>query len=512
MTLVELLARISKLSNTYYDIVQGANTGFYQDILIEDVSFDSRYINERTVFGAFSTNLENAIQYIEQAIFNNAKVIVISPEVMRCVESNTYFNDIVWLVCDQPRQLFAKITSKIYEAAPQHLVAITGTAGKTSVCSLILQLWTKLQVPAASIGTLGLNHNLKGTTIEYTSTLTTPDAITLHRCLAQLKQHNIDHVVMEASSHGLDQNRLDGLRFTTAAFTSFSHDHLDYHSTMPQYFAAKRRLFEDLLSSNGCAVLNADIPEYQELETVCNMRNIPFYSYGRHGNFLRLKSMEINTNGQQITLEIDKSEYKVQFPLIGSTQAYNLMCAMTVVLKNGANLEKLIKAAEEIHPIPGRLNFAGKQPNGAMIYVDYAHKPEALELVLKDMRHYFKGKLHVVFGCGGDRDKEKRLIMGQIARNYADKVTITDDNPRTENPDEIRKQILMGCLNATEIPSRKQAIEQAIQNLEPHDVLIIAGKGHEKYQIIGTDTIPFDDMEVVQQYLNSYASRNASTC
>jgi UDP-N-acetylmuramoyl-L-alanyl-D-glutamate--2,6-diaminopimelate ligase len=254
-------------------------------------------------------------------------------------------------------------------------------------------------------------------------------------------------------------------------------------------------------------VLNADIPEYDALVDVCVLRNHPFYSYGKSGNFIKLKSMNINKGGQTLSLQIDKTEYVVQFPLMGSTQVYNLMCAMAIVITMGAKTATVLKAVERITPVPGRLTFAGQHPNGALIYVDYAHKPEALELVLSDMRHYCKGHLHVVFGCGGDRDKDKRSIMGRIASEKADFVVVTDDNPRTESSAHIRQQIMEGCPDAVEIGDRKMAIDSAIKNLEANDILIVAGKGHEKHQIIGTEKIPFDDMEVVHDCVTRLAGK-----
>jgi UDP-N-acetylmuramoyl-L-alanyl-D-glutamate--2,6-diaminopimelate ligase len=503
MTLSDLLERISSFQeNSPYTVAQGKNISSIQCMNILGVNSDSRLVQQGEIFGVFAPNLDQATLHMEQALGRGVQIIVISPKLMNHIESRDYFNDAVWIVSERPRQIFAKLTSKFYGTHPQNCVAVTGTAGKTSVCSLVLQLWKQLNIPSASMGTLGLHHSTEDLVMEYASTLTTPDPVSMHKCLAQLKLRGTDHIVMEASSHGLDQNRLDGLRFKIAAFTSFSQDHLDYHPTMDSYFLAKLRLFKDLITKDGWAVLNADIPEYDALMDACVMRNHPIYSYGQHGQYMRLKSMNINKNGQQLVLVINSVEHVLQFPLMGRTQVYNLMCAMTIVITMGAKLEAVLKAVESVVPIPGRLNFAGQHPNGAMIYVDYAHKPQALELILKDMRHYCKGRLHVLFGCGGDRDKDKRAIMGRIAYDYADVVIITDDNPRTEDASSIRQQVLSGCDTALEIGDRKQAIELAIKHLTPEDILIIAGKGHEKYQLIGTEKIPFDDMQVVRNYLN----------
>lgn len=502
MKLSELLERIACFQDTFlYTLHHGSNVIATDNIEIHGINSDSRLVQKGEIFGVFTPDVEQACAHVEQALARDVNVMVISDKMMKKLQAESYLQDLVLLVCARPRQLFAKLTSKYYGTHPQHCVAVTGTAGKTSVCSLVLQLWKQLNIPSASMGTLGLHHSTEDLVMEYTSTLTTPDPVSMHKCLAELKQKGVDHIVMEASSHGLDQHRLDGLRFKVAAFTSFSQDHLDYHPTMEAYFAAKMRLFEDLIAKDGWAVLNADIPEFDALMDACVLRNYPIYSYGTHGNFVQLRSMTINETGQRLVLSIRNTDYNVQFPLMGRTQVYNVMCALSIVISMGAKIEAVLKAVERIEPVPGRLNFAGKHPNGGLIYVDYAHKPQALELILQDMRPYCKGKLHVVFGCGGDRDNDKRAIMGRIAEENADVVIVTDDNPRTENPTLIRQQILKGCPSALEIADRKAAIEHAIQGLGAVDILIVAGKGHEKHQIIGSQKIPFDDMQVVSEYL-----------
>lgn len=504
MTLAELLDRISRFQGTLsYTLIVGKNAPLVEEFQVSGMNSDSRLVTPGEIFGVFTLNMEQAIQHIDQAVSKGAKVIILPVHLMNKLESKPYKENVIWIVHERPRQIYAKLTSKFYGTHPQNCVAVTGTAGKTSVCSLVLQLWKHLGIPSASIGTLGLHHSTEDLVAQYTSTLTTPDPVSMHKCLSELKKGHTDHIVMEASSHGLDQYRLDGLRFKVAAFTSFSQDHLDYHSSMDEYFAAKLRLFEDLIAKDGWAVLNADIPEYEKLVDVCVLRNHPFYSYGKQGNFVQLKSTQLNDGGQKLTLIINKREYTVQFPLIGNTQVYNLMCALTIVITMGAKIEAVLKEVEKITPVPGRLTFAGQHQNGGKIYVDYAHKPQALELVLKDMRTYCKGHLHLVFGCGGDRDKDKRAIMGRIADEHADNIIITDDNPRTEDPHNIRHQILKGCPKAKEIGNRKEAIEYAIQMLQPNDVLIVAGKGHEKHQIIGSEKVPFDDMDVIQSYLET---------
>jgi UDP-N-acetylmuramoyl-L-alanyl-D-glutamate--2,6-diaminopimelate ligase len=507
MKLSELLERFSCFQDTLlYTLHQGVNINSLQDIQIQGINSDSRLVQKGEIFGVFTPDVDQALLHLEQAVQREVNVMVISEKMMNKIKANPYVSELVLLVCKRPRQVFAKLTSKFYGMHPQQCVAVTGTAGKTSVCSLVLQLWKHLNIPSASMGTLGLHHSTEDLVMEYISTLTTPDPVSMHKCLAKLKQKGVDHIVMEASSHGLDQYRLDGLRFKVAAFTSFSQDHLDYHPTMEVYFAAKLRLFEDLIAKDGWAILNADIPEYDALMDACLLRHHPIYSYGIKGNFVQLKSMTINnTAGQRLALSIRNVDHVIQFPLMGKTQVYNLMCAIGIVISMGAKIEAVLNAVERIEPVPGRLNFAGKHPNGGLVYVDYAHKPQALELILKDMRPYCKGKLHVVFGCGGDRDKDKRSIMGRIAQENADVVVVTDDNPRTEDPATIRYQILSGCPSAKEIPDRKSAIEYAINAFGADDILIVAGKGHEKHQIIGSHKIPFDDMQVVSDCLRGIA-------
>jgi UDP-N-acetylmuramoyl-L-alanyl-D-glutamate--2,6-diaminopimelate ligase len=486
-----------------FSVFQGSNIHSLEGIHISDLHLDSRLVKEHEVFGVFVETPETALKYILEAVTKRVQVVIISSNILQLLIQESYFNELVCIVTENPRKLFAQMVAAFYNLQPLNCVAVTGTAGKTSVASLVLQLWKYLNISAASVGTLGLQYSREDLNVGYNSTLTTPDTVSIHKCLEGLKQQKIEHVVMEASSHGLHQHRLDGVKFKVAAFTNFSQDHLDYHKTMEAYFQAKLRLFEDLIASGGWAILNADIPEYDSLVNVCKLKHNPLYSYGVQGEYVALKEMELHEKGQKITLVIEGVPKTVVFPLIGRTQVYNLMCALSIVLSLGAPLDKTLRAIEKIEPVPGRLNFAGQHPNGAKIYIDYAHKPQALELILKDIRPYSAGKVHLLFGCGGDRDTEKRPIMGEIAEKYADVVVITDDNPRTEDATEIRKAILNTCPKAIEIGDRRAAIEHAIKNLNPEDVLVVAGKGHERYQIIGHEKIPLDDFEIVSSTLES---------
>lgn len=502
MNLSALLQSLNTLKQTPEYVVESVvSKEEMGSIVIDGIRSDSRLVLKNELFGVFVSSPEYALRYIHQALNNGVKVFIVLPQVFEYLKHTPFYSKMVCLVTENPRQLFAHAVAAFYQHTPLNCVAVTGTAGKTSVASLVLQLWQHLQLKAASIGTLGLNHTLKNLLVEYNSGLTTPDAVAIHKCLSELKANGIDHVIMEASSHGLDQSRLDGIGFKVAAFTNFSQDHLDYHKTMEAYFEAKLRLFQNLISSNGWAVLNADIPEYDALLNVCESKKHPVLSYGVNGTYVVLKHTQLHSNGQEIQLVIKGEPHTVIFPLIGRTQLYNLMCALTIVLSLNAPLDEVLSGVAAITPIPGRLNFAGQHPNGANIYVDYAHKPEALQQILKDIRPYTKGKLHLVFGCGGDRDTGKRPKMGAIAAKYADVITVTDDNPRTENAANIRHSILETCPNAIEIGDRRKAIEHAVEALSSDDVLVIAGKGHEKHQIIGHQKIPLDDFEIISSTL-----------
>jgi UDP-N-acetylmuramoyl-L-alanyl-D-glutamate--2,6-diaminopimelate ligase len=401
-----------------------------------------------------------------------------------------------------PRRALALFAAGFYGVQPRRVVGVTGTSGKSSVAHFTREIWRHLGLKAASLGTLGL----VAPGLERPGSLTTPDAVALHRDLAALAHSGVDHLVLEASSHGLDQFRLDGISFAAAAFTNLSREHLDYHPSMAAYFAAKARLFAELLPQGGTAVINADAEQAPELFAIAQRRGLRVIGFGQAGKELRLVRSRATSHGQRVVLEIFGRPVETQLNLVGDFQVANVMAALGLVLSEPVELDAVLAALPQLQGAPGRLELIGSTVRGAAVYVDYAHKPDALETVLKVMRPHTAGRLVVVFGCGGDRDRGKRPTMGAIAARLADDVIVTDDNPRSEDAATIRAAILQGAPNATnvrEIGNRQQAIEQAVASLQQGDVLLIAGKGHEQGQIVGDRVLPFDDAEVARGALKA---------
>jgi UDP-N-acetylmuramoyl-L-alanyl-D-glutamate--2,6-diaminopimelate ligase len=393
------------------------------------------------------------------------------------------------------------LAAQFYGRQPETIVAVTGTNGKSSTVHFVRQIWEVLGHRAASLGTLGI----EGAGVKRAGSMTTPDPVTLHAELATLAQEGITHLAMEASSHGLDQYRLDGVRVKAAGFTNLSRDHLDYHKDMEGYRAAKARLFAEILEPGGTAVLNADVPEYEALKHLCEERGVRVIGYGRAagGSGLHLVSLEPLPNGQAIEVEIEGVTEKFTLPLIGEFQAMNALCALGLVIAehpdDAAYIHEAVKALEALKPAPGRLQPVSGHPSGAAVYVDYAHTPDALSHALGALRPHTAGRLVCLFGCGGDRDHGKRPLMGDVAVKLADRVIVTDDNPRSEDPASIRREILGGAPGALEIEGRAKAIQVALEGLDAGDVLLIAGKGHERGQIFADRTEPFDDVEEAEK-------------
>lgn len=467
-----------------------------QEIDITGITVDSRRVQEGDLFAALPGTLSDGKKYIGQSLMRGAKVILTSPPL------DEDHSDCLVILSENPRRLFSLIASCYHPHQPSHIAAVTGTNGKTSVTRICEHIWSEQNLNCASLGTLG-THKAHDNTSEYKPTLTTPDASDLHRQLEELKLSGIDYLSIETSSHGLDQHRVDGLSVQAAAFTNLSRDHLDYHSNLDEYFKAKSRLFSEILSQDGWAVLNKDIKEYKKLEEICKNRNIKIKSYGFSGSDFKINQITPTDTGNKISFSVDNKNYDCDLPLFGEFQAYNAMAALGLATSTGADLEKAILSLNTIPPIHGRLECVGQLPNNASIYVDYAHTPDALETVLKSLRKHSQKKLHLLFGCGGDRDKGKRPLMGEIASRYADIVIVTDDNPRTEPAHLIRQEILKKCPNGVEVADRGDAIWKAIVNLEDNDTLLVAGKGHEPGQIIGTTTYPFDDSEEIKNVIES---------
>ncbi|MHA6690072.1 UDP-N-acetylmuramoyl-L-alanyl-D-glutamate--2,6-diaminopimelate ligase [Devosia sp. A449] len=396
------------------------------------------------------------------------------------------------IIVKDVRAAYARAASRIFEPQPEITVAVTGTNGKTSVASFVRQIWGYAGIPGGSIGTLGVetaNRLIEGS-------LTTPDSRTLHQSMRALKAQGIDHVALEASSHGLDQRRLDGMHFEAVAFTNLSRDHLDYHADMDAYRDAKLRLFTDLLVDSGPAVVNVDDPEYEPFMFAALSAGATLLTVGREGAYIEVLSIQPEGYGQRVEVRHVGEKLSFHLPLTGEFQVSNAIVAAALAMSTGVDKAQAFPALSELKGAKGRLELVAEH-NGAAIFVDYSHTPDALRTALEALRPYATNTLRVVFGCGGDRDKGKRPQMGAIASDLADDVIVTDDNPRTEDAKTIRAEILAAAKGAREIGDRKTAIATAVKALQPGDVLLVAGKGHEDYQIVGTTKTHFSDHEAV---------------
>jgi UDP-N-acetylmuramoyl-L-alanyl-D-glutamate--2,6-diaminopimelate ligase len=462
------------------------------DVEITGLTCDSRVVKEGFLFAAFKGNNVEGSKYISDAIKAGASVILTD----EIISTN---GGVIHIAVDNPRWVFAKMAANFYNDVPENIVAITGTNGKTSIAHFYYQLCNMQQKNSAALGTMGLvSSNNEDVRARVQNNLTTPDAVALMSQLEKLKKdYQVDYAALEASSHGLSQYRIDGVNLKAAAFTNISRDHMDYHNSFDNYFDAKMRLFEEVLPKNALAILNADIPQYEEMYTRCTDSDLEVISVGYKGKGITIKDVITYPSNQAVKFEYGDILYTVQLPLIGEFQIYNALMALALVVSSGVDKEKTVAYLSQLKPAPGRMEKIGNHKKGAGIYIDYAHTPDALEKALIALRKHTENNLVVLFGCGGDRDKGKRKIMGEIAKQHANMIIVTDDNPRTELPEEIRKEILLGCEDAKEIADRKQAIAHAVQSLGKGDVLLIAGKGHENYQIIGTEKLPFDDSLVV---------------
>jgi UDP-N-acetylmuramoyl-L-alanyl-D-glutamate--2,6-diaminopimelate ligase len=466
------------------------------DTEILGLSADSRAVRPGFLFAAIPGTRDDGRRYIDQAIARGAVAVLAPPSVRAAL-----IDAGVHLVTDpNPRRRLALMAARFNDAQPDTIVAVTGTNGKTSVASFVGQLWTGLGARAAVIGTLGITAPgwRRG------PGLTTPDPVALHETLAALKHDGIDYLALEASSHGLDQYRLDGVCITAAAFTNLSRDHLDYHSSMATYRAAKLRLFDELLVEGGVAVCDAQSPLHEPVAAIARRRNLKLVTFGRARGDIRCLGAEPRDAGWSLSLDVRGQKFEIDFPLPGEFQVANALCALALVIGCGAAPGAATPLLSRLDGVPGRMQLAGRLANGASVIVDYAHTPDALATVLRAARAHVARRLVVVFGCGGDRDPGKRPEMGAAVARYADRIIVTDDNPRGENPAAIRAQTLAGCPQAREIGDRSEAIAAAIATLEAGDVLVIAGKGHEQGQIVAGRTLPFDDIGVARAAIAEY--------
>ena len=467
------------------------------DPVLAGLTLDSRKVQPGYLFAALAGSRADGASFVVDAVKRGAVAILAAPD----AELPPIDPGIVVLRDANPRRRVALMAAAFAGLQPATIAAVTGTNGKSSTVHFVRHIWEALGFTAASVGTLGIVS--PGFARE--AGLTTPDPVQLHADLATLAREGVTHLAIEASSHGLDQHRLDGLRLSAAAFTNLTHEHLDYHRSMEDYFAAKARLFDELLPAGGIAVANADSERTAALGEICRKRGLRFWTYGERGQELRLLASRPTPAGQHLAIEVLGTRHEVELPLVGGFQASNALAALGLVVATGGQVARSVAALATLNGAPGRLQLVARHKSGAAVYVDYAHKPEALETVLATLRPFARGRLIVVFGCGGDRDRAKRPVMGEIATRLADHVLITDDNPRSEEPAAIRAAIVHGIpadrRNWSEVRSdRRVAIEQGMAALKSgDDLLLIAGKGHETGQTINGVTHPFDDAEVARE-------------
>ena len=446
---------------------------------------DSRQVRPGFLFAALPGTKLNGARFIDDAVKRGAIAILGVPDAAEEARKS----GVRFIADHNPRLRLAKLAASFYRQQPAHIAAVTGTSGKTSVVTFLRQIWMRQGRAAASLGTLGLTTPAGEVKLHHT----TPDPVEIHAALAKLKRDGIDWLAMEASSHGLDQYRLDGVAMGAVGFTNISREHLDYHPDFAHYLHAKLRLFAELAPPGAVAVVNADAAHAKDFIATAKARGLKLLTVGEAGEALKLTARTAHADGQALRILYRGRPYDVALPLAGAFQASNALVAAALAIGLGDPVEKVFASLETLTGAPGRLEKIAYGAKGAPIYVDYAHKPDALETVLTTLRPHIAGKLHVVFGCGGDRDAGKRPIMGEIAARLADAVIVTDDNPRSEDASAIRRAILARCPGAREIADRAEAISVAVAALGPEDTLVVAGKGHEEGQIVGDTVRPFSD-------------------
>ena len=469
----------------------------YADLDVAGVTADSRAVRRGDAFVAIAGGKTDGLTFVAPALAAGAAAIVAErrPEVPLAQEA-------AFARVDNARRALAVMAARLFPRQPRIVAAVTGTSGKTSVAAFTRQIWTALGHRAASIGTVGV-VSPRGATY---GSLTTPDPVALHRTLDALAGDEITHLAIEASSHGLDQYRLDGLHIAAGAFTNITRDHLDYHLSFEAYFAAKLRLFAVLIEPGGAAVIDVDHEHAQAVIAAAQARGLSIVSVGRHGTGIRLLESARDGFAQALRLEHGGRFFRVRLPLVGEFQVENALVAAGLAIATGGDPAAVFPALEHLIGAKGRLELVGASRRGAPIFVDYAHKPDALAKALDALRPYTRGRLIVVFGAGGDRDRGKRPLMGAVAAAKADRVIVTDDNPRSEDAAAIRAAIIAAAPGAIEIGDRHEAIRSAIGDLGAGDVLLIAGKGHETGQIIGDRVVPFSDQEAVAAALKELAA------
>lgn len=459
--------------------------GFESDEQVVGLTCDSREVKPGFVFAALPGTVTDGRKFIESALEKGASAIVSTGDMDLPVP---------YLASAEPRVAYAQMAAKLYAGQPKTLVAMTGTNGKSSTVEFLRQIWAYAGKQAACFGTLGVQAP-KG---YRPLTHTTPDAVALHKTLSELSSEGVTHAAMEASSHGLDQYRLDAVQITAAGFTNLTQDHFDYHADAEDYFLAKARLFAGLTPANAPVVINTNDEYGQRLVKMCEERGQDVMQVGWSGQDIRIDEVMPRAASQMITLVVKSERHKIELPLAGEFQVLNAISALGLAMVTGVEKGTALKALENLEGVAGRMERAGQTKDGAPIFVDFAHTEDGLDKLLRSVRPHTMGKIVVAFGCGGDRDPDKRPKMGKVAAKLADDVIVTDDNPRTEDAATVRKAVLKGCPDAAEIGDRAAAIREGIKRLAPQDCLVIAGKGHEQGQIVGTEVIPFSDVEQVK--------------
>jgi len=487
------------LSNVLKDLKERKKLNFKKfNPDIKGVHFNSQKILKDFIFVAIKGENNDGHKYIDEAIKKGAIFFVIEN---KKIKKNLEKKKINFIFTENSKFFLSKIASNFYINQPKKISAVTGTNGKTSVTFITKEIWKNCNVKSASIGTLGLIADEYKKKLE----LTTENSVKIHKILSILHKKKINHVCCEASSHGLDQHRLDNIKLDVAAFTNISQDHFDYHKTFQNYFNSKMRLFLKILKKGGVAIINSDLPETKKILNLCKKNKIKTFTYGYNSTDLKLVTFYEENNIQRIMVNHKNKIFNYTIPIIGNFQIYNSLCAICLAYFSGISINKCLKAIKKIPQIPGRLEsikIPRKLKKKISIFIDYAHTPDALKKTLETLKKN-SVKLSVVFGCGGNRDRKKRPLMGKIANDFADKVYITDDNPRDESPKKIRKDIISSCTKAIEIKNRYLAIKQAINNCEEGEKLLIAGKGHEDYQIIGKKIYKFSDKDTVLKVLKN---------
>lgn len=463
---------------------------------IAGITADSRAVKPGYLFAALKGVKVDGTAFAGKAVAAGASAILVSRDVADRLRADLPTGTIV-LADDEPRRALALMAARYYAKQPKIMVGVTGTSGKTSVAHFVRQIFQQAGHAAASLGTLG---TVTANGQSYGG-LTTPDPVALHAELARLADSGITHGALEASSHGLDQHRLDGVRLTAAGFTNLGRDHMDYHPTVEDYLQAKLRLFRDLLPPGGTAVIDPGEKYADRVAAVAAERGLRLFTVGETGKDLRLVGLTPVGTSQTLKIATARGDYIVSLPLIGRFQVSNALIAAGLAIAAGLDTGTVMRALEQLKGAPGRLEFAGRKPNGGLVVIDYAHKPDALDNALAALRPFASGQLSVIIGAGGDRDPGKRVLMGEAAARRANLVIVTDDNPRSEDPALIRKAVLSGAPGALEIADRAAAIGEGVRRLGPGDILCVAGKGHETGQIVGDTVLPFSDHDAVTDAL-----------